>query len=347
MPDDQHTTPRILLIEDDPNTAALVMEALSDHFGSPCVHHVARVGGIDAIDLSDFDLALCDFNLPDGTALDALSVMRERRPGMPVIVVTAENRSETLLDTIRLGAADYLLKTAELVSTIPLAVEKNLTLAHAQRENERLQAALAESLEEITHKNEELQLLVRQLETAATTDPLTGLANRRRLSDRLEQMYAEAVRYNTDLACILLDLDGFKEINDTLGHHAGDDLLVQIARIIAREARASDLPARFGGDEFVILLPHTSCDTAVALAQRLVDTFSRMSPPGARSHGALQNCGMSVGVSSVATSKPSSGEELIHHADKAMYAAKDAGRRCIRVCGPDGRTAVPPRNLAA
>lgn len=347
MPEQFTNIPRILLIEDDPTTASLVIEALADHFGAPCVRHVNRIARLHEIDFAPYDLALCDFNLPDGTALDALAIMRQQRPGMPVIVVTAENRSDTLLDTIRLGAADYLLKTAELVSTIPLAVEKNLTLAHAQRENERLQAALAESLEEITHKNEELQLLVRRLETAATTDPLTGLANRRRLSDRLEQMYAEAIRYRTDLACILLDLDGFKEINDTLGHHAGDELLVQIARIITREARSSDLPARFGGDEFVILLPHTSCDTAVALAQRIVDAFSRVCPTDSRSKHSMPSCGMSVGVSSVSTSNPASGEDLIHHADKAMYAAKDAGRRCIRVCGPDGKTAHPPRNLAA
>ena len=160
-------------------------------------------------------------------------------------------------------------------------------------------------------------------------------------------MYAEAVRYRTDLACILFDLDGFKEINDTLGHHAGDELLIEIAKIIKRETRASDLAARFGGDEFVILMPHTGCDTAVTLAQRIVETFSRICSFDARSPDTLRACGMSVGVASISTSSPHSGEDLIHHADKAMYAAKDAGRRCIRVCGPDGRIAVPPDNLAA
>ena len=133
MPSHSQNIPRILLIEDDANTACLVVEALADHFGAPCVDHVNRIALLETLECADFDLALCDFNLPDGTELDALAVLRSRRPCMPVIVVTAENRLETLLDTIRLGATDYLLKTADLVSAIPLAVEKNLTLAHAQR----------------------------------------------------------------------------------------------------------------------------------------------------------------------------------------------------------------------
>lgn len=339
--------PRLLVIEDDPDTASLVADILADHFGGPCTHHVGALRLLEGLELDDFDLALCDYNLPDGTALDAIASIKARRPGLPVIVVTAESDIETLLETIRHGAADYLLKTSEVFATIPIAVEKNLTLARMQRENERLQNALAESIREITHKNDELQQLVQRLEEAATTDPLTGLANRRRLSDRLEQMHAEAVRYGTDLACILFDLDGFKTINDTLGHQAGDELLAQIGEIIRAEVRSSDLAARFGGDEFVILLPHTTCDTAVNLADRIMRSFASVCPLDPNGRGGPTGCGMSVGVASLRTSHPRTGEELIHHADTAMYTAKEAGRRCIRVCDADGKHAHAPRNLAA
>jgi diguanylate cyclase (GGDEF)-like protein len=339
--------PRLLMIEDDVDTASLVQDILAEHFGGSCVVHVATIGSIDAIDLDEFDLALCDYNLPDGTALDAIATIKARRATLPVIVVTAESDIETLLETIRRGAADYLLKTSEVFATIPIAVEKNLTLARMQRENERLQNALAESIREITHKNDELQLLVQRLEEAATTDPLTGLANRRRLSDRLEQMHAEAVRYGTDLACILFDLDGFKAINDSLGHQAGDELLSQVGEIIRAQVRSSDLAARFGGDEFVILMPHTTCDTAVNLADRIMRQFSALCPLDPDAKGAPTSCGMSVGVASLRTSRPKTGEDLIHHADLAMYTAKEAGRRCIRVCDADGKHAHAPRNLAA
>lgn len=347
MVNPNQSIPRLLVVEDDPDTASLVSEILAEHFGGPCVEHINAIAALDAIDLERFDLALCDYNLPDGTALDAIASIKERRPGLPVIVVTAESSIKTLLETIRQGAADYLLKTSEVFATIPIAVEKNLTLARMQRENERLQAALAESLREITHKNDELQQLVQRLEEAATTDPLTGLANRRRLSDRLEQMHAEAVRYGTDLACILFDLDGFKAINDTLGHQAGDELLTTVGEIIRGQIRSSDLAARFGGDEFVILMPHTTCDTAVNLAQRIMHQFGSVCPLDAKTKDAVSACGMSVGVASLRTSRPRSGEELIHHADTAMYTAKDSGRRCIRVCDADGKHAHPPRTLAA
>ncbi|MGP1308836.1 MAG: GGDEF domain-containing response regulator [Phycisphaerales bacterium] len=346
MTDLHHSIPRLLMIEDDADTASLVADILADHFGGRCIEHVSTLDALGNVDLEPYDLALCDYNLPDGTALEAIAAIKARRPSLPVIVVTAQSDIDTLLETIRSGAADYLLKSSEVFATIPIAVEKNLTLARMQRENERLQAALSESLREITHKNDELQQLVQRLEEAATTDPLTRLANRRRLSDRLEQMHAEAVRYGTDLACILFDLDGFKAINDELGHQAGDELLSQIGAIIRSEVRSSDLAARFGGDEFVILMPHTTCDTAVNLADRIMKQFVSVCPiDGAEPTPSA--CGMSVGVASLRTSRPRTGEELIHHADVAMYTAKHAGRRCIRVCDADGRNAHPPRNLAA
>jgi diguanylate cyclase (GGDEF)-like protein len=347
MPIPNNSIPRLLVIEDDLDTASLVADILAQHFGGPCVDHVGTIRDLEPLDLARYDLALCDYNLPDGNALDVIASIKSRRPGLPVIVVTAESDIETLLETIRIGAADYLLKTSEVFATIPISVEKNLTLARMQRENERLRDALAESIDEITHKNDELQQLVQRLEEAATTDPLTALANRRRLSDRLEQMHAEAARYGTDLACILFDLDGFKSINDTLGHQAGDELLANVGAIIREQVRSSDLAARFGGDEFVILMPHTTCDTAVNLADRIMRQFASVCPIDPSSDHAPTACGMSVGVASYRTSHPQSGEELIHHADTAMYTAKEAGRRCIRVCDADGKGAHAPRNLAA
>ncbi len=347
MPSSTNAIPCILVIEDDADTASLVADILAEHFGGPCVHHVSAIRDLEPLDLARYDLALCDYNLPDGNALDVIASIKSRRPGLPVIVVTAESDIETLLETIRIGAADYLLKTSEVFATIPIAVEKNLTLARMQRENERLRDALAESIDEITHKNDELQQLVQRLEEAATTDPLTGLANRRRLSDRLEQMHAEASRYGTDLACILFDLDGFKSINDTLGHQVGDELLANVGAIIREQVRSSDLAARFGGDEFVILMPHTTCDTAVNLADRIMRQFASVCPIDPGNPDVPHACGMSVGVASLRTSHPASGEDLIHHADTAMYTAKGAGRRCIRVCDADGKGAHAPRNLAA
>jgi diguanylate cyclase (GGDEF)-like protein len=189
----------------------------------------------------------------------------------------------------------------------------------------------------------ELQDAVQKLEQMALTDELTGLANRRRLQGLLGQMFAQAVRYRQDLACIMADLDGFKAINDTLGHQKGDEALAIAGRLIAEQVRLSDVAARFGGDEFIVILPHTGCATASHLAQRLVDAFEArvgaLCGPGAQ-------CSMSIGIACLNVSRPDTPDQLLAHADKALYAAKKAGRRRIMVCGADG-VPLPPEQAGA
>lgn len=336
--------PRILLIEDDDDTALLAAETLSAHYGATCTQRVNSVAQLERQELSLFDIALCDYNLPDGVGLDALRIIRSRRPDLPVIMVTAQSEAQTAVDAVREGAADYLVKTMEYMTTIPLVVEKNLAVARVRAENAHLHEALRESLAELREKNSELEVAVSKLELMAMTDSLTGLANRRHLTTRLGQMFAEAVRYGADLSCLMIDLDGFKTINDTLGHQRGDELLELTGKVINAEIRTADVAARFGGDEFVVIMPHTSASTAAALAQRLQESFRRRASRLA--DGGLR-CGMSIGVSCLSLSKPADADDLIAHADNALYAAKDAGKRRIMICGPDGVTAMPAEQLVS
>ena len=157
-------------------------------------------------------------------------------------------------------------------------------------------------------------------------------------------MFAEALRYAADLSCLMIDLDGFKATNDTLGHQKGDDLLALTGRIINEQIRVSDIGARYGGDEFVIALPHTPHETAVALARRLATEFQRQ---GAALLGEDMRCGMSIGVSCLSLSKPLDPLQLIAHADAALYTAKMSGRARIMVCSPDGATALAPEKIGA
>src|SRR5204862_3850366 len=129
-----------------------------------------------------------------------------------------------------------------------------LTVAALIKEKEDLRRQLEE-------KNE-------QLEKVAATDGLTGLYNRRHFSRVLEQLFAEAQRYDKDLACVMIDLDGYKQVNDTLGHQVGDQLLVTAGKVITANMRRMDVAARYGGDEFVILLPHADTTEATGVAQR-------------------------------------------------------------------------------
>ncbi|TVQ64102.1 MAG: diguanylate cyclase [Phycisphaerales bacterium] len=336
--------PRVLIVEDDDDTAMLTAETLRKHFGAVCSSRVASLAELEKSELSLFDAVLCDYHLPDGVGMDALRVIRSRRPDMPVIMVTGQSEARHAVDAIREGAADYIVKTLDYLTTLPLVLEKNLTASRMLKENARLHEALRESLAELRSKNRDLEEAVSQLEMMAMTDPLTGLANRRHLTSRLVQMYAQAVRYDDDLACMMIDLDGFKSINDTLGHQRGDELLELTGRVINAEIRTADVAARFGGDEFVVLMPRTPAATAVALASRLQSAFQRHA---SRLADGNLRCGMSIGVACVSVSKPADGNELITHADNALYAAKQAGKRRIMMCGADGVTATPVDEIVA
>jgi len=140
-----------------------------------------------------------------------------------VIMVTGENVGQIAVEAIRRGATDYVVKFGDYLFTIPLVVEKNLTVALLKREKEQLQKQLEE-------KNELLEAEKRRVEEVAATDPLTGLYNRRHFGKVLEQLWSEASRYNHDLACVMVDLDGFKQINDAYqNHQLGDQVLITAA----------------------------------------------------------------------------------------------------------------------
>jgi len=336
--------PRILVIEDDPDAASLLVEAINDHFNDESAHWVERLGSLGSVDLDAFDLAMCDYNLPDGVGLDAMRMLHERRDDLPIVMVTGEREVALAVKAVRGGAADYVVKSGDYFRVIPIVIEKNLETARMKRDNLRLQAALARSLADLKRKNRELESLAARLEVMASTDVLTNLANRRRFQDRLHAMFSEAVRYANDLACLMIDLDCFKVVNDTHGHHIGDELLEATGRLISAEVRASDVAARYGGDEFAVLLPHTTHDTALSLAHRLLDRFAA---EAIRVTGDESMTGMSIGVASLSLSRPMSPHQLLMHADRALYAAKGERGPAVMICGKEGAPQPAPRSTRA
>jgi len=160
------------------------------------------------------------------------------------------------------------------------------------------------------------------------TDMLTGWNNRRYLSVRLSEELARARRDRTGLVCLMLDVDHFKQVNDTWGHAAGDAVLRELAQRIETQVRASDVAARYGGEEFVVLLPNTLVESAMLLAERIRNAVSK-SPfdlPG----GEIENVTVSIGISEVHPGLDDDlktlGDSLVARADVALYAAKSAGR---------------------
>lgn len=307
---------RLLIVEDDPDQRDLICETLQEHFGAGTTNGVGSRKEALATDFVSFDLILSDYNLPDGTGMDLLSDVNARC-STPVILVTGENVGRTAVEAIRNGATDYIVKTGDYLFTIPLVVEKNLMVARIKRENETLQQQLIE-------KNQ-------QLEQMAATDPLTGLYNRRHLGRVVEQLFAESERYSGDLACIMIDMDGFKQLNDSAGHQVGDQLLQLAGKTIKNNLRRSDVAARYGGDEFVILLPQGGCDEAQNAAKRIREEFKMTTASMLK---VASGVSMSIGIASVAVHRPNNADQLVAAADQALYQAKAAGRDRINLFSP-------------
>jgi diguanylate cyclase (GGDEF)-like protein len=316
----------LLIIEDDCDQRDLIRETLEDHFGRNTVTIAGTMAEALAYDVGSFDMILSDYNLPDSNGMELLEEIR-RRCATPVIMVTGENVGHIATEAINKGATDYVVKTGDYLFTIPLVVQKNLTVAKVMRENDRLRRQLELALADVRDKNAQLEDSLKRVEEMAATDPLTGLYNRRHFARVIDQLYAEALRYNKDLSCVMIDMDGFKQINDTMGHQVGDALLVLAGKVIGANMRRMDVAARYGGDEFVLLLPHACADEAAGAAQRIREEFRAASETIVRRP---QGVTMSIGIGSLATNRPSGSEQLIAIADAALYGAKQQGRDRIR-----------------
>jgi len=306
---------RLLVVEDDADQRDLICETLEAHFGRGTTVGVESRGAALSTDLDSFDLILSDYNLPDGSGMDLLADVKSRC-GTPVILVTGENVGRTAVEAIRNGANDYVVKFGDYLFTIPLVVEKNLMVARIRSENEALH-------QELIEKNQ-------QLEQMAATDPLTGLYNRRHFGRVLDQLFSESERYSSDLSCIMIDMDGFKQLNDSFGHQLGDQVLQVAGRTISNNMRRADIAARYGGDEFVLLLPQASTDEATRAAERIRAEFKASTASILKRASGVS---MSIGIASVAVTQPRSADALVAAADAALYQAKSAGRDRVNLMG--------------
>ncbi|MFW6106597.1 MAG: diguanylate cyclase [bacterium] len=320
--------PRILVIEDDPDQRDLICQALRLHYEDAPdanIRGVATAQEAFETDLDQFDVVLQDYNRSDVNGMELLSGIR-RRADVPVIVVTAHNDFATAIEALRRGAEDYIVKVGDYLFALPVMIDKAIRQHRVRQENDRLQKDLHAMLSELRTKNVQLQESLQQLKTMATTDHLTGLANRRRFGELLRRSYSEAVRYDFDVACCMCDLDHYKQINDSRGHVVGDELLVLAADVIRSSLRASDMAARYGGDEFVLLLPHTDVARAVAVCERIRDELTQRA---AARDDLQRRLTLSVGIASLKADRPDEADALVAMADAALYEAKARGRDCV------------------
>jgi len=305
----------VLLIEDSPGDARLIREFLAEKGGGQFrlewADHLEE--GLRHLDAGHVDLVLLDLSLPQSEGLDTLAVVLGHAPRVPTIVLTVLNDEAVAVEAVRRGAQDYLIKRQTdgvvLVRAARYAIERN----RAERE---LAAAKTR-----------LQEANRRLEELATTDDLTGLANRRRFMEVLKLEVERSRRHGSNLALVMIDIDGFKAINDAYGHAFGDRVLVEVAKALQGDARVTDLAARYGGDEFMVLMPETRVEEALGAVERMRKRIAeRPVSDGKRT----LPISVSAGISAAEADRTATSDTLIHLADEAMYAAKYAGGNATR-----------------
>nr|WP_320132064.1 diguanylate cyclase [uncultured Holophaga sp.] len=229
-----------------------------------------------------------------------------------------------LFRTLRLLVEQVLTKNSQLVE---LNAQLEQRIQARTRELQEAVSHLETEMAESRRLEDELSAANTRLEQAALTDVLTGLPNRRHAMDRLAQLWSESRRHGTTLACILLDADDFKQVNDRFGHEAGDLVLCGLASVLRDHVRGEDLVCRLGGDEFLILCAHTDLDGALSLAEHLRRQVEALELPAGR--GTWKGS-LSLGVAE-AKADMASGEELIARADEGLYLAKRQGRNRVAV----------------
>ena len=321
----------ILVVDDNPaKRLALVsvLEQLDQNL-------VISESGRDTLRLMlehEYAVILMDVQMPDMDGFETAALIRSRKQSevTPIIFVTAYARAETdMLQGYSGGAVDYVFTPIIpeiLRAKVSVFVDLYQKIQAIKRHEEHLEKLVEQRTGALTAEIAENARLYAKMQELARTDALTGLNNRGEFQRQLKEEEERSRRYNRSFSLLILDIDHFKTVNDSYGHQAGDEVLRALAARLREQNRPVDHAARYGGDELVVILPETTNDGALALAERLRTAVADTAIP--ITEGRTISVTISIGV---ATFPADAGSEtaLIAAADKALYAAKQGGRNRI------------------
>ncbi len=315
----------ILIVDDEPFFSSLLENILEDNYQIIIVNNSEET--LDILDNNPVDLILLDIVMPKESGYDVCEKIKSRKPfsAIPIIFLSAKSGIEDEIKGFDLGAVDYITKPIS-PPTVKARIDTHMALATAtkklQQQAHELEHMVSLRTIELTKEIAEKQEVSEKLLYLANYDQLTLLPNRNLFNERLTYAHELAKRNKISFALLLIDLDRFKNVNDTLGHHIGDIILKQVAQRLAACVRGVDSVARVGGDEFTIILTELKHkEDAAIVAEKVVLEISRPF----KIEDKTINIGCSIGISTF----PDNGTDLNAmriNADLAMYDVKEKGK---------------------
>jgi two-component system cell cycle response regulator len=316
-PSHRMSTPfRVVIIDDDPAILRLLVKVLTRK-GMEVIPCSTGAEGLAVLEREAWELCLLDRGLPDLDGIEICAKIKAdaRFDARQVIMLSGYSSLDARVEALDLGADDYITK--------PFHPTELLARVNASRRVVEMQQQLVD--------------MAKQLERLSAHDDLTGIYNRRHFGATLDHAFDHSSRYHRPLSVAIIDVDRFKDINDSFGHQIGDTVLTEVAKRFSDSVRSSDYLARYGGEEFVVLLPETQLDDAVSFGEKLRDAVAAAP---VLAGGRELPVTVSVGTASLTHTQFNAPAELLAAADQALYRAKRNGRN--RVEAERRRSQRPP-----
>ncbi len=346
----------VLCVDDEEGVLRVLRAQLGARFGHECQIATARSGD-EAVALFDeltregeaIAVVIADQIMPGMKGVELLEIVDRRLPATTKILLTGQAGLDAVIEAINRAHLNLYVGKPWDETALLLGVETLLRQYRLQHENQQLVASLSSKNQALLEMNRELEAKIHErthelaeanarLGQLAVTDGLTGLYNHRHFHERIALEVERSQRSGLPLSLLMLDVDTFKQFNDTFGHPAGDEVLRQLARVLSDTRRANDVVARYGGEEFAVILVDTVKFTAAKVAERIRERVAGHD----FSEAAVKAGKLSVSLG-VATF-PDDGadaEALVRAADTALYVAKRAGRNRVALA-TEAMLAAPP-----